>query len=64
MSALFNGLRAVVQYRGREDRPEAGPWEWTTMAAFDSLSMAERYAEECASEIWEYRALPVDREDA
>lgn len=50
----FRGLVAVVQYRERGKQ-----LFWRNMAAFDSLTMAEKYCQECAegNSVFEYRAL-------
>ena len=53
----FHGLVALVQYR------EAGKYGfWHNMAAFDNLTVAERYSQQCAEgcSIFEYRAVPKD----
>ena len=53
----FRGLVAVVQYR------ETGKHGfWHNMAAFDSFTMAEKYAKRCADgcSIFEYRALELE----
>ncbi|MDP3740336.1 MAG: hypothetical protein Q8R02_23315 [Hyphomonadaceae bacterium] len=53
-------LAGLVEYR-RTDQVR-----WSTMAAFDSLSMAEKYAERCGSDNsedwpWEYRAVEAEK---
>ncbi len=55
----LDGLQAVVQYMGVDSRPDVSPTSWRTMAAFDSMSMAERYVSQCSSEIWQYRAAEI-----
>ena len=57
---LLSGLKAVVQYRRKEEGIA-----WMTMAAFDSESMAEKYAKECTGENrpWEYQAVILPDED-
>lgn len=56
---LFDGLEAVVQYRAKDG---AG---WTTMAAFDLRSIAEKYAEDCGmgDRPWEYRVVDLPKRD-
>lgn len=58
--STYHGLKGLVQYRRKDEAI------WSNMAAFDSLSMAEKYASDCAgSELpWEYRAIEVDDEIA
>jgi hypothetical protein len=58
----LHGLQAVVQYMGVDSRPDVSPTTWRTMAAFDSMSMAEQYAAGCKSEIWQYRAIELAAE--
>ena len=56
----LDGLQAVVQYMGKDDRPDVSPTSWRTMAAFDSMSMAEDYAVKCSSSShWQYRAVEL-----
>ncbi len=58
-SEFFDGLTAVVQYRGKDG---ISPHKWRTMAAFDSKSMADDYARNCANagnRPWEYRSVEV-----
>lgn len=53
-SSLFDGLFAVVQYRLKTGGG------WSGMAAFDSPSIAARYARDCGKGEnwpWEYRAV-------
>lgn len=52
---LFKGLNAVVQYKYKDCE------FWLNMVAFDVLSVAEKYAEDCKSDTspWEYRVIPV-----
>ena len=52
MSKLTNSLPYVVQYRRKDDGIH-----WIDMAAYDVLSVAERYRDECAGDNvpWEYR---------
>jgi hypothetical protein len=56
---LFGGLRAVVQYKARPERPDASPSDWTAMAAFDVESLADDYLKKLESSIWEYRVVAV-----
>lgn len=60
MTNQFEGLKAIVQYRGKR----GDGTKWHNMAAFDSRGVAERYAESCAGESperpWEYRVIDVD----
>ncbi len=53
---LFDGIRAVVQYRRKSDGVS-----WNTMAAFDLRSVADHYAEDCSKgdRPWEYRVVDV-----
>jgi hypothetical protein len=53
---LLRGISGIVQYR----RKDIGVY-WTAMAAFDSFTMAERYAAKCSGDDvpWEYRAIEV-----
>jgi hypothetical protein len=53
------GLVAVVQYRPKKD----GYYYWNAMAAFDNLSIAETYADDCAksNSVFEYRVIEVKR---
>ena len=55
---LFDGLVAVVQYRGKDG---LRPYEWRTMAAFDVKSLAESYAKGCVEghRAWQYRVVEV-----
>jgi len=56
MNDLFVGLVAVVQYRRKDDGIK-----WHAMAAFDSRSIADKYAISCSDEErpWEYRVVDV-----
>ena len=56
---LFDALRAVVQYR----RKDGG--SWTTMAAFDAESVADKYAADCSEgdRPWEYRVVNIRRDE-
>ncbi len=58
MSNLFEGLKAIVQYRRK---PERGWDTWHNMAAFDSRGMADSYATGCAEgdPPWEYQVIDV-----
>ncbi len=59
----LDGLKAVVQYRGADTRPDVSPTNWTTMAAFDSFDVAKGYAEKCGpSEFWQYRAIKLSED--
>lgn len=50
----FRGLVAVLQYR------EIGRNSWLNMAAFDSVTAAERYRDICAnSAVWQYRVIDI-----
>lgn len=57
---MFEGLVAVVRYRRKDDGIR-----WHTMAAFDSKSIADKYAAECSSDDrpWEYDAINVPSEE-
>lgn len=59
MSNPFDGLTAIVRYR----RKDGGPWH--NMAAFDLLSIAEKYAADCSGKNmpWEYEAVEVPASD-
>lgn len=51
----FTGLVALVQYR------EHGKLYWRNMAAFDSLTQAERYCQQCSdSSVFEYRFIAYE----
>lgn len=54
-------LTHVVQYMGRDDRPDIAPFTWRTMAAFDNELTAERYAVDCGKNNthWQYRAAKL-----
>ena len=54
--ALLDGLKAVVQYARKDS-----PWAWSTMAAFDSLSVAEHYVADCEKNNppWLYRMVEL-----
>lgn len=59
----LDGLQAVVQYKGIDSRPDISPMDWRTMAAFDSMSIAENYAAKCSvSSHWQYRAVEIKEE--
>ena len=59
----LEGLQAVVQYKGVDERPDVSPTDWRTMAAFDLMSVAEDYAKKCGpSSIWQYRAVELKEE--
>lgn len=53
---LFYNLTTVVQY----SRKDIG--DWLTMAAFDSKSIAEKYAKNCSSDNcpWDYRTVEIN----
>lgn len=56
---IFDGLVAVVQYRGKDG---ISPHTWKAMAAFDVRSLADDYIKDCASSVrpWEYRVVDVE----
>ena len=58
MSDIFDGLKAIVQYRRK---PERGCDVWHNMAAFDLRGVAERYAASCGGgdQPWEYQVVDV-----
>ena len=61
LSTIFDGLRAVVQYR-RKPQHEHGDYggvAWEAMAAFDVPDLAVKYAAECSGDVrpWEYRTV-------
>jgi len=58
MDNAFEELVALVQYT-RENGSMGG---WRNMAAFDSRSVAERYAENCSAggSPWIYRVVDVE----
>ena len=62
MANVYYGLKALVQYRRKDEAV------WSNMAAFDSLSMAEKYAKDCycsgEERPWVYRAVEVPDETA
>jgi hypothetical protein len=63
MSAIFDGLVAIVQYRTRPN-PVYGqdaPGGWHAMAAFDSNEVAEKYRDDCRGthRPWEYRVVSL-----
>lgn len=57
MGEELKHLTHAVQYRGI---PEGvSPLGWRTMAAFDQEHVAEKYADGCKNETWEYRVVPI-----
>ena len=59
MSEPFDGLVAIIQYRGKMG---VSPRRWKAMAAFDVKSLADDYLKDCASSNrpWEYRLVEVE----
>lgn len=59
MDDIFQGLKAVVQYRRK-----SGGDDWHTMAAYDSHDLADRYAAEVVDGHdnlpWEYQVVDVE----
>ena len=57
MNNSFEGLTAIVQYARKAPEDPV----WITMAAFDFLSIAEKYAQDCGegNVHWIYRAVDL-----